>query len=157
MIHMSSLEESIDDILRAIENHMRREILKMLVEERQYALNLARELKTSQQAITKHLGLLEEKNLIRLAGEERSSRGAPRKVYEISKSFSLFIDFAPNIFDIREYDMNNVDISDLQDCFNGMDYGEILTYIENEIRNLELKRVKLLKLKERIMENFETM
>lgn len=143
--------EDIDAILRAIENHTRREILRMLVEGRQYALRMAKELKTSQQAVMKHLDVLEEKRIIRRAGEERSERGAPRKLYEISKTFSLFIDFAPGIFDIREYDIESVDIDDLRKEFEGLDAGEILSRIEEEIREMEKRRVKLLKLKEEII------
>ncbi len=145
-------DPEIDAILRAIENHMRREILRMLVEGRQYALNIARELRTSQQAVAKHLDLLEENELIRCAGTQPSRRGAPRKLYELSKSFSLFVDVAPGIFDIREYDMDDVDISELLEEFGGLDPGEVLKKIEDEMRSIELRRIKLLKLKREIME-----
>ena len=143
--------EEIDDILEAIENHMRREILKRLVEGRQYAFQIARELRTSQQAVIKHLSVLQEKNIIKFAGEERSERGAPRKFYEVSKKFSLFIDMGPRIFNIREYDLDDYCYEDILEKFKGMDYGEILENIENEMKDLEIRRVKLLKLKERIL------
>ncbi len=143
--------EEIDDILEAIENHMRREILKRLAEGRQYALQIARELRTSQQAVIKHLSVLQEKNIIKFAGEERSERGAPRKFYEVSKKFSLFIDMGPRIFNIREYDLDDYCYEDILEKFKGMDYGEILENIESEMKDLEIRRVKLLKLKERIL------
>ena len=143
--------EEVDNILEAIENHMRREILKRLAEGRQYALQIAKELRTSQQAVIKHLSVLQEKNIIKFAGEERSERGAPRKIYEVSKSFSLFIDIGPRIFNIREYDLDNYYCEDMLKEFEGMDHGEILERIENEMRELEARRVKLLKLKERIL------
>ncbi len=145
--------DEVDAILRAIENHTRREILRMLVEGRQYALRMARELQTSQQAIMKHLNVLENNNIIRMAKEVPSERGAPRKLYEISKSFSLFVDFAPGIFDIREYNMDEVGIEDIKSEFEGMDYGEALKKIEDEIRELEMRRLKLIKLKEEIIKN----
>jgi len=151
MMPMIEEMDEIDAILRAIENHTRREILRMLVEGRQYALRMAKELRTSQQAVMKHLDVLEEQNIIRKAGEERSDKGAPRKLYEISKSFSLFVDFAPGIFDIREYSIDDVDISDMEMEFEGMDYGEILKKIEEEIREIETRRIKLIKLKEKII------
>ena len=143
--------EEIDNILEAIENHMRREILKRLAEGRQYALQIARELRTSQQAVIKHLSVLQEKNIIKFAGEERSKKGAPRKFYEVSKKFSLFIDIGSRIFNIREYDLDDFDYDDIIEEFEDLDYGEILEKIENEMRKLEMKRVKLLKLKERIL------
>ena len=145
--------EEIDDILDAIENHMRREILKRLAEGRQYALQIARELRTSQQAVIKHLSVLQRKNIIKFAGEEKSERGAPRKFYEVSKKFSLFIDVGPRIFNIREYDLDDFSCEDLFGEFEGSDYGEILEKIEKEMRELEIRRVKLLKLKERILED----
>ncbi len=147
---MDDMEE-VDAILRAIENHTRREILRMLVEGRQYALRMAKELRTSQQAIMKHLNVLENNNIIKRAEEVPSERGAPRKLYEISKSFSLFVDFAPGIFDIREYNMDDVDIKDIKSEFEGMDYGEALKKIEDEIRELEIRRLKLIKLKEELI------
>ncbi len=143
--------EEIDAILEAIENHMRREILKRLAEGRQYALQIARELRTSQQAVIKHLAVLQEKNIIRFAGQERSNRGAPRKFYEVSKKFSLFIDIGPRVFDIREYDLNDISYDDIMKDFEGMDLGEILEKIERELREIELRRVKLIKLKEDIL------
>ncbi len=147
---MGDMDE-VDAILRAIENHTRREILRMLVEGRQYALRMAKQLRTSQQAIMKHLNVLENNNIIKMAEEVPSERGAPRKLYEISKSFSLFVDFAPGIFDIREYNMNDVDIDDIKSEFEGMDYGEALKKIEDEIKELEMRRLKLIKLKEELI------
>ena len=143
--------EEIDDILEAIENHMRREILKRLAEGRQYALQIARELRTSQQAVIKHLSVLQDKNIIKFAGEEKSDRGAPRKFYEVSRKFSLFIDIGPQIFNIREYDLDDFDYVDIMDNFENLDHGEMLEKIEKEMRDLEIRRVKLLKLKEKIL------
>ncbi len=144
-------DPEIDAILRAIENQMRREILRMLVEGRQYALNIARELGTSQQAIAKHLDLLESNALIQCAGTEPSRRGAPRKLYEISKSFSIFIDMAPGVFNIREYNLDDVEIDDIVKEFSGMDFGEALKKIEDDLKNVEMRRMKLLKLKQEII------
>ena len=138
----------IDELLNAIENQTRREILKRLAEGRQYALQLAKELRVSQQAIIKHLEVLERSKIIKRAGTEKSDMGPPRKLYEVSKRFTIMIDVGPGIFDIREYnfeDMNDdltIDISD---------FGEMLEKIEREIREIERRRVELIKLKERIL------
>jgi len=70
---------SIDELLSAIENQTRREILKRLVEGRHYALQLAKDLRVSQQAIVKHLDVLEKSKIIKKAGMEKSEMGAPRK------------------------------------------------------------------------------
>ncbi len=140
--------EDIDVLLSAIENQTRREILKRLVEGRQYALQLAKELRVSQQAIVKHLEILERSNIIRRTGEERSEMGPPRKMYEIGKSFSIVIDVAPGIFEIRRYEIEE----DEGDNISG-DAVQTLERIEKELRDLEKRRVELLRMKERILRN----
>ncbi|MCD6275421.1 MAG: helix-turn-helix domain-containing protein [Thermoplasmata archaeon] len=141
----------IDAILAAIENQTRREILKRLAEGRQYALQLAKELRVSQQAILKHLEVLERYNIIRRAGMEKSDMGPPRKLYELSKGFSIVIDFAPGLFEIRRYPIDLRDEEDDKKETIEEDFGEALTKIENEIRELERRRLRLIKMKERIL------
>lgn len=138
---------SIDELLNAIENQTRREILKRLVEGRRYALQLAKDLRVSQQAIVKHLDVLEKSKIIKKAGMEKSDMGAPRKLYEVNRSFSIVIDVAPGIFEIREYDLD--DEGDFK--FEDEDFGEILDRIEREIKEIEKRRIELLKMKERII------
>jgi len=141
----------IDAILAAIENQTRREILKRLAEGRQYALQLAKELRVSQQAILKHLEVLERYNIIRRAGMEKSDMGPPRKLYELSKGFSIVIDFAPGLFEIRRYPIDLRDEDDDKKETIEEDFGEALRKIENEIRELERRRLRLIKMKERIL------
>ncbi|OYT58397.1 ArsR family transcriptional regulator [Euryarchaeota archaeon ex4484_178] len=141
----------IDAILAAIENQTRREILKRLAEGRQYALQLAKELRVSQQAILKHLEVLERYNIIRRAGMEKSDMGPPRKLYELSKGFSIVIDFAPGLFEIRRYPIDLRDEEDDKKETIEEDFGEALRKIENEIRELERRRLRLIKMKERIL------
>ncbi len=138
---------SIDELLNAIENQTRREILKRLVEGRYYALQLAKDLRVSQQAIVKHLDVLEKSEIIKKAGMEKSDMGAPRKLYEVNKSFSIVIDVAPGIFEIRKYDLD--DEEDFK--FEDEDFGEMLDRIEKEIKKIERRRIELLKMKERII------
>jgi len=144
---------SIDELLSAIENQTRREILKRLVEGRHYALQLAKDLRVSQQAIVKHLDVLEKSKIIKKAGMEKSEMGAPRKLYEVNKSFSIVIDVAPGIFEIREYDLDDEDDFKLEN----EDFGEILERIEKEIKEIERRRVELLKMKERIIKKLSEM
>lgn len=137
---------SIDELLNALENQTRREILKRLAEGRQYALQLAKELRVSQQAIVKHLEVLEKSNIIRRAGTERSEIGPPRKLYEVHRGFSIVIDVAPGIFEIREYP-----IEEDAESPKGGDFGKMLEDIEKELREIERRRVELIKMKERIL------
>ncbi|AGB05241.1 putative transcriptional regulator [Aciduliprofundum sp. MAR08-339] len=137
---------SIDELLNAIENQTRREILKRLAEGRQYALQLAKELRVSQQAIVKHLEILERSNIIRRAGTEKSEMGPPRKLYEVHRGFSIVIDVAPGIFEIREYP-----IEEDSESIQVEDFGKMLEEIERELRDIERRRVELIKMKERIL------
>jgi len=143
--------DEIDAILTAIENHTRREILKRLAEGRQYALQLAKELRVSQQAILKHLELLEKFQIIKKAGIEKSDMGPPRKLYELNKGFSIVIDFAPGVFEIRRYTIDSENPENREIREENGDFGEALTKIEEELRKLEKKRLELIKMKERIL------
>ena len=144
--------DEIDILLTAVENHTRREILRKLAEGRQYALRMAKELQLSQQAIMKHLDVLEKMSIVRCRGEERSSRGPPRKIYEMAKKFSLFIDIGPGLFEIREYDLDDIESDvEMEDYIEKHDIGESLEKIEREIREIEKRRLQLLKLKEEII------
>ncbi len=151
---MKEKMDEIDALLTAIENQTRREILKRLAEGRQYALQLARELRVSQQAILKHLEILEKFNLIKRAGTEKSEIGPPRKLYELQKGYSIVIDFAPGLFEIRRYTID----SDDTDSWEDKEFKELkeniekaLKKIEEELREIEKRRIQLLKMKERIL------
>ena len=141
--------KDIDAILSAIENHTRREILRRLVEGRQYALQLAKDLRVSQQAIIKHLETLERYNIIRKAGTERSEIGPPRKLYEMNRKFTLVIDVASGVFEIREYNLDEVDTDEIS--LDEEDIGSTLRKIEKEIREIEQRRAQLLKKKELLL------
>ena len=142
--------EDIDALLSAIENQTRREILKRLVEGRQYALQLAKDLRVSQQAIVKHLNVLERSRIVRRTGREASSMGPPRKMYEIGRSFSIVIDVAPGIFEIRRYEIEDSDEESIE-----ANLTQDLDRIEKELRELEKRRIELLKMKERILRQMQ--
>jgi len=144
----------IDELLSAIENQTRREILKRLAEGRQYALQLAKDLRVSQQAIIKHLDVLERSKIIKKAGTEKSDMGPPRKLYEVNKGFTIMIDVGPGIFEIKEYDLDDID-EDID--LDISDFGEMLERIEKEIREIEKRRVALIRMKERILREIMNM
>jgi len=90
-----------DEILAILENPTRRKILRKLSKERHYPLQLSRELRVSQQAIMKHLKVLEDFNLVRCRPEKSDAGGPDRKCYVASYNFSLMIDCAPNLFSVE--------------------------------------------------------
>lgn len=90
-------ETEMDILLAAIGNPTRRRILRKLVKETHYPLQLSKELSVSQQAIMKHLKVLENSDLVTSVFMD-SDTGPPRKCYVATKRFTLVIDLSPELF-----------------------------------------------------------
>ena len=97
------LERLLDTLLEVLENPTRRKILLKLSQEDHYPLQLSKELSISQQAIMKHLKVLEDHNLVECYEERSSLGGPPRKCYAPTKQYSLRIDIGPNTFNTEVY------------------------------------------------------
>jgi predicted transcriptional regulator len=102
-------ELDLDTLLAAIGNPTRRRILSKLVKETHYPLQLSRELSVSQQAIMKHLKVLEDSDLVRGVFVD-SDNGPPRKCYVATKRFTLVIDLSPELFneELRFHEKDDV-------------------------------------------------
>ncbi len=143
------MENNIDIILDAIENRTRREIIKRLILRDQYPLQLAKDLRVSQQAIMKHLEILEKSNIVKLKGMEKSDQGPQRKVYEINQSFLLTISLTPNFFEIRK-----VDVKEKENKLENEDLDYLIGKLretENKIKEIEKELVELVELKDSIV------
>ena len=81
-----------------LENSTRRDILKFLVKEPHYPLQLSEMLDVSQQAVMKHLKVLEEAGFVDSDKIPSEKGGPPRKVYTVNQSFSLRLDLGPDLF-----------------------------------------------------------
>ena len=92
---MSSTD--IDELFHLLENPTRRRILQLLSREQLYTLQLSREIDVSQQAVVKHLRILEEHGFV-ASRNEPSDRGPNRRVYRSARSVSLHIDVGPSTF-----------------------------------------------------------
>ena len=123
-------EMDLDTLLAVIGNPTRRMILRKLVKEDHYPLQLSKELSISQQAIMKHLRVLEESDLVKSVFR-KSDSGPPRKFYVATKSLTLIIDLTPEIFS-EELRFHDADSSVIQ--------AEADT---EALRNAENLRVKL--------------
>lgn len=88
----------LDSILSVIENPARRQILEALVREPHYPLQLSRELGISQQAVVKHLKVLEENGLVESYTEKSDLKGPQRRKYYPIQTFSVVVDMGPNLF-----------------------------------------------------------
>lgn len=95
----------IDDILGVLENSTRRAILRRLLLESSYALEISKSLGVSQQAINKQLEVLQRANFILLSEMNQNSFGPPRKIYTPTGFSSVIIDYTPSFIDIRKYNL----------------------------------------------------
>jgi predicted transcriptional regulator len=107
-------DENLDSILLAIENPVRRKIIKRLSKESGYQLQMSRELGFSQQLVAKHLDAMEGSGFVSSLMEE-SPHGPKRREYLLNKGISLSLDFAPNLFRARAYTYDYPMIESAQD------------------------------------------
>jgi predicted transcriptional regulator len=108
-------ELELDTILSILENPIRRKILMKLARDTNYPLQLSKELNVSQQAVMKHLKVLEESDFVR-SYEERSDKGGPpRKVYAPRKRYCIRIDIGPNTYAEEYYSYKTYDIKTSDD------------------------------------------
>jgi predicted transcriptional regulator len=92
-------------VLSVLENPIRRRILRKLAHENNYPLQLSKELNVSQQAVMKHLKVLEESDFV-ISYEEPSKKGGPpRRVFTPRKRYCIRIDIGPNTYneEIQSY------------------------------------------------------
>ncbi|PSN88580.1 hypothetical protein B9Q03_09190 [Candidatus Marsarchaeota G2 archaeon OSP_D] len=90
-------QDEFSTVLNLISNPSRRLVLKSLSREPDYALRLSKELGFDQQLVSKHLEILEEGGIL-TSSFEHSATGPSRRVYTLSKGFSISLDFGPNLY-----------------------------------------------------------
>ncbi|MCX6652608.1 MAG: helix-turn-helix domain-containing protein [Methanomassiliicoccales archaeon] len=161
---MTNLSD-LDMLLSVIENPTRRRILEALVREPHYPLQLSRELGMSQQAIMKHLKMLEDRNLVRSFPEESDQGGPARKSYVPTTKFTIIVDFGPGLFNAE---LVKLAMSDLESEEEVQDEGSENEFVEigvkinrlretvagvaNELEELHVHRARLITTKERVLE-----
>ena len=106
--------EEIDELFYLLENPTRRRILQLLSVERLYPLKmhkqLSRDIDVTQQAVVKHLKILEKHGLVE-SQDEPSTRGPNRRVYNASREVSLHIDIGPSTYKQKaetDFDINSI-------------------------------------------------
>ena len=156
----------LDMLLSVIENPTRRRILEAIVREPHYPLQLSRELGMSQQAIMKHLKVLEDYALVRSFPEQSDQGGPSRKIYVPTTKFTIIVDFGPGLFDTtfvklameamqwprlsnRQYE-GPEELPDIGEKV--LVIREHLAKIDHELEALQRKREKLIERKEGALE-----
>jgi len=160
-------------LLDVLGNETRRRILKLLATEPKYLLQLAEELGVSQQAILKHLALLERDRIVTSYNAPGDAPGPLRKYYKLSKSVFLAFEMTEDWVDfklisipereeqVKEQGLENFggDLEVLQGKVGALEAerdrkqilekcNEVLRDLNERLEDLERVRVKLLTLKQ---------
>ena len=88
----------LDKALGILQNKARRAIIERLVREPHYPLQLAKQIGISQQAVMKHLGMLEKVGFVVKMKAASNKGGPPKNIYSIQQAISIRIDLGPDLF-----------------------------------------------------------
>jgi predicted transcriptional regulator len=151
---------ALDELLSVIENPTRRKILEALVREPHYPLQLSKELGMSQQAIMKHLKVLEGYHLVSSFQEASDLGGPMRKKYCPALNFTIVVDLGPNLFSAELLTREHI-VQTVTAPAEGMDRKELdlqvrqlresMAEIDRQLIELQRRREELLEDKERTM------
>jgi len=159
----------LDKLLSVLENPIRRQILAKLSKERHYPLQLSKELNVSQQAIMKHLKVLEDNELVMVVEEKSTVGGPPRKSYFSTKRYSIRIDMGPSMFSTDLQSFNEPEIEqepksykEIKDKYETVcseeelnkkfaELKKLVKEINMKLRDLEKQRTDLINLREGIL------
>jgi ArsR family transcriptional regulator len=87
-----------DEALSVLGNPTRRQILMLLVKEPHYPLQISELISVSQQAVVKHLKVLEKADFVNSEMVASEKGGPPKKMYKVDQSFSIRLDLGPDLF-----------------------------------------------------------
>ena len=103
-----------DKIFLALKSETRRKILEMLAAEPMYLTQLAYQLELGQQAIFRHLQMLEDAGLLE-SNFKDAGQGAPRRYYQIKRAVRVEVQISPEMFDVELFDVPRIDIKTPKD------------------------------------------
>ena len=92
----------LDEALGILQNKARRAILERLVREPHYPLQLAKQIGISQQAVMKHLRLLENVGFVVKMKAASNKGGPPKNIYSVQQAISIRIDLGPDLFQCNQ-------------------------------------------------------
>lgn len=147
------IDEEILALISAIENNTRREILRGLILDQSYALQISRWIGVSQQAINKQLDLLEKANLILPAGFMPSASGAPRKIYKPTGFSTLVADYSRNYIEVKRFELPGSDQEEKRERLN-ISPAELIKKLDSTNKLLDKimeDRIKLVEKKDHLL------
>ncbi|MBD3192809.1 MAG: ArsR family transcriptional regulator [Candidatus Heimdallarchaeota archaeon] len=98
-----------DQIFLALKSSTRRKILAMLASEPMYLTQLSTKLSLGQQAIFRHLQMLEDAGLLESNFRE-AGQGPPRRYYKIASEFRVEVQISPELFDVGLFSVPRLEI-----------------------------------------------
>jgi ArsR family transcriptional regulator len=131
-----------DLILDILGNDTRRKILTTLSQEPMYFNQLAKEIGIGQQAVLRHLQVLEEGGLLETYGE-KSDFGAPdRKYYRLNDSFILTISLSKDDFTVTKQNITESRHKESKKYYKAFDLmpedaGEALSSLQQSLSDIE--------------------
>jgi ArsR family transcriptional regulator len=131
---------NIDVLLDVLGNDTRRRILQLLADEPRYFIQLSRDLGVSQQAVLKHLEILEKHGFVTSYAEQSSMPAPKRKYFQLNMSCMLAIGITRDAVDFVLQDIPRNSEEEIE---------------EKELKTLE-KHVDSLEGMEDPLETFET-
>jgi len=158
----------LDTVLNILANPVRRSIIKRLSEDTSYPLELSGDLGIHQQLISKHLKVMEEADVVE-ATKESSPRGPDRRIYGLTKSVSLAIDFSPDLYGARitafreiSVASRNSEVGEFTERFDTLrsrksrfrgisPFAELIADIDRNVETIEKKRTALLQFRSLVM------
>jgi len=160
----SSGEISASIVLDIMSNETRRRILSVLSEEPMYFNQLARKIDVGQQAILRHVNILERAGILE-SYVGKSSLGAPnRKYFKVSTTFNLNVSLSKDSFSVANREITETRFKPTLRLYKYLDRSvpehgtkqliylkDGLEFIETQISELEKRINDLLALKQKLL------
>ena len=151
---MSYENQEIGELLDLLGNDTRRRILESLANEPKYFIQLSKEIGVSQQAVLKHLFLLEKFGLIE-SFKAKSNLAAPdRKYFQLNRSVYLSIGITGNSMEIRMENIKGPNKVKVKNKIRTENKGKYIQR-DKEITDILKKTKQNLELIEQRMEEIE--
>ncbi|MHB1908058.1 MAG: ArsR/SmtB family transcription factor [Nitrososphaerales archaeon] len=103
---------NVDVLLDVLGNDTRRRILQLLADEPRYFIQLSKDLGVSQQAVLKHLELLERHGFVKSYEEESAFAAPKRKYFELDLSCVLAIGITKDAVEFSFQDISRQDLDE---------------------------------------------
>ena len=130
-------------LLDVLGNETRRKILDLISHEPMYFNQLAKEIQTGQQAILRHVKILEDSGLIK-SYTKKSDLGAPdRKYYRVNSSFNLSISVSNDNFTVRNKGIEELRYKEAENLYKKFDELDSVTlHLNDKLSEPENKNTK---------------